>query len=553
MNELSKAHDEFIDRSLWHGPLDRSAELLAQHPEISAQSIHAAAILGDAVAVRRFLARTPSSATVRGGPRGWDPLTCLCFSKYLRLEPARTPDFVEAATALLDAGADPNTGFYAGEQQAQHEWECALYGAAGVAHNPELTRLLIERGADPNDGEVVYHAPETLDNRAMQVLVESGQLTQASLRLMLQRKLNWHDDGGFVWLLDHGVDPNAAGHWKTRPLEDALANGVPLHYFEHLLDRGADPTLPSAARGTIFAAAARMARVDVLDLFERRGFAAALSGDDAFLMAAARADEATARQMVAEDPNLVGRVQSRDPTLLIEFAGAENPRAVRLLLDLGFDIAVARTEPAWSRGLTALHEAVGHCRLETVRLLIARGAPLDAKHARSDRAPADVALLSLTEQSEWTPNPTSIPIARALLEANAPFLASHMTLAAAICLGRRQDIERLSRHATRDDKQIALAAAAFNGNVDGLRHLVSLGVDLDATRPGLEHAAPLHNAVSSGSLAAVQTLIDAGARLETRDLAHQLRPIDWATWYVTNAREPKEYGAILDYLRRLSP
>jgi hypothetical protein len=28
-----------------------------------------------------------------------------------------------------------------------------------VAHNADLTRLLLERGADPNDNETPYHAP----------------------------------------------------------------------------------------------------------------------------------------------------------------------------------------------------------------------------------------------------------------------------------------------------------------------------------------------------------------------------------------------------------
>jgi ankyrin repeat protein len=154
----------------------------------------------------------------------------------LRLQPARAQGFLDAATAL--DGANPNTGFYTGEARLQSEWECALYGAAGVAHHPELTRLLLDRGADPNDGEVGYHAPETMDNRTMHVLVESGKLTQDTIRLMLGRKMNWHDDNGVAWLLDHGADANYAGHWSTRPLHDALRTPRP-SITERLLDHGA--------------------------------------------------------------------------------------------------------------------------------------------------------------------------------------------------------------------------------------------------------------------------------------------------------------------------
>src|SRR5262245_33556956 len=316
---MDEAHEEFIDASLWHGPLEKASAILAAYPEIAAHSIHSAAVLGDAAAVRRFIARDRASATAKGGPRGWDALTYLCFSKFLRFDPARGEDFVSAATALLDAGADANTGFHEGESGQEGEWECALYGAAGVAHHPELTRLLVERGADPNDGEVAYHSPETLDSRAMKVLVESGKLTQDTLGLMLVRKMDWHDDDGFAWLLDHGADPNHPGPRGGRPLHDALAHGCSLRYFELLLDHGADPRLPAKDGRSTFAGAARMARVDVLDLFERRGFSGPLEGDDAFLAACARADEATARRIVAADPLTVARVQARDPTLLVEF------------------------------------------------------------------------------------------------------------------------------------------------------------------------------------------------------------------------------------------
>lgn len=77
-----------------------------------------------------------------------------CFSRYLCLDPARSDGFVRAAKALLDAGANANTGWYEADHQPQPEFESVLYGAAGIAHHAELTRLLLERGADANDDEV---------------------------------------------------------------------------------------------------------------------------------------------------------------------------------------------------------------------------------------------------------------------------------------------------------------------------------------------------------------------------------------------------------------
>src|SRR6266853_1030990 len=94
------------------GTLERAEAILAAHPEVASSDIHSAAILGDDAAVRRYLELDAGNATAKGGPHGWDALTHLCFSRYLRLDPARSDGFVRAAKALLDAGASANTGFW---------------------------------------------------------------------------------------------------------------------------------------------------------------------------------------------------------------------------------------------------------------------------------------------------------------------------------------------------------------------------------------------------------------------------------------------------------
>jgi hypothetical protein len=298
----------------WHasGTLDEAHAILAAHPEVSGSSIHIAAILADDAGVRRFLALDPGAATARGGPYGWDPLTHLCFSRYLRLAPSRSEDFLRTAAALLDAGASANTGFHSSDHDPP-EFESAIYGAAGVAHHPELTHLLLARGADPNDGETPYHAPETLDDRALHVLVDSGKVSAGSLTTMLHRKLDWRHYEGVAWLLDHGADPNRISYWGRRAIAHALGRTSPLRYFQLLLDHGADPTLPSAD-GTLPAAlAARTGRADVLDLFAQHGFPVTLTGDDAFLAACARGDEAAARAFTAGELGLVTRWSRTSP------------------------------------------------------------------------------------------------------------------------------------------------------------------------------------------------------------------------------------------------
>ena len=50
----------------------------------------------------------------------------------------------------------------------------ALYGAAGIRHDPELTQALLEAGADPNDGESVYHSTEAESPDCLRILLEHG-------------------------------------------------------------------------------------------------------------------------------------------------------------------------------------------------------------------------------------------------------------------------------------------------------------------------------------------------------------------------------------------
>ena len=554
---------EFIDVSVWHGSLAQAREILAAHPEVASSDIHTAALLGDYKAVAGFLAEDPANATAKGGPRQWDALTHLCFSKFLRLEPARTEGFLQAAAALLDAGADPNTGFFEENHQPKPEWECALYGAAGVAHHPDLTRLLLDRGADPNDGEVAYHSPETLDNRTIHVLVESGKLTQDTIGLMLARKFNWHDDEGVHWLLEHGADANWPV-WGSRPLHSALRHGTPIHYFEWLLDHGADPLLPDKNGTGPVAEAARRGRADVLELFERRGLGIVLQGDDAFLAACAGANEAETRRLAAADPSVVGRMQSGNPDMLADFAGAGNTAAVRLLLDLGFDAGMARTKPDWVAGETALHVAAARGRQAVAELLIERGAPLEARR-HDGRTPLRVAFLCLEQQSEWTPNEYTLPIAEALIRAGASVEAAGLTLTAAVCLARNDDIARLAKNAELPEKQMALAAAAYNGRLDAIATALALGADPNAPNAGLNpKATALHNAVCSGSLAAVQRLVQAGASVDSRDGSYQATPLTWAEYFVRESSaekveyfqregpKPKQFAEIARYLRSSS-
>lgn len=105
-----------------------------------------------------------------------------------------------------------------------------------------------------------------------------------------------------------------------------------------------------------------------------------------------------------------------------------------------------------------------------------------------------------------------------------------LTLLAAICTGR--DAATLLDTASAEERQLAFAGAALYGNAPMLAALLERGVDLNAFSPeGMHpHATALHHAVASGSLDAVQVLLEAGASLDIRDRIYNGTPLEWAEY-----------------------
>jgi ankyrin repeat protein len=419
--------ETFIDSAVWHGGLERANAMLAADPTLAGRSIFTAAILGDDAAVRRFVAVDPAAATAVSGPYGATALVYLCFSNYLRLEPARTPAFVSAATALLDAGADPNGGFRSTGDYP--EWETAIYGAAGVAHNAALTQLLLDRGVDPNDNETPYHAPETYDNSALKVLVESGKLTAESLSMILLRKTDWHDYDAIKWLLARGIAPDAMTRWGKTALHNAMLSDNDLAIVDLLLDRGADPTRiaeqpergsPRPGHRSAVEMAARRGRGDALEAFERRGFNVRLDGVERLLAACARHQAEKAHEIAAAEPGARAELVTDGGRFLAGFAGVGNTEGVRLLLDLGVPLNARFAEGEGYFDVApdslAIHVAAWRAQHATLRLLIERGSPIDALDGKG-RSPLMLAVRACVD-SYWSGRRTPESV-QALLAAGA--------------------------------------------------------------------------------------------------------------------------------------
>jgi ankyrin repeat protein len=156
----------------WPG-LVRRAEAEAAARE----ALESALVLGDAERVSAALADDPGLATRAIGDHRRPPLLYVTYSEFLGGE--RTDGLLACARALLDAGADPNAAW----EDAAYERMSALHGAAGIAHEPRMTALLLEAGADPDDGRSLRAAAGAEDPACLELLLDAGATLYRAMAL----------------------------------------------------------------------------------------------------------------------------------------------------------------------------------------------------------------------------------------------------------------------------------------------------------------------------------------------------------------------------------
>jgi ankyrin repeat protein len=388
------------------GSLDEARALLLADPSLGASTIFGAAITGNDVAAQHLLTADPLLATTRGGPYEWDALTYLCFSRFLRHDAPNDLEvsarFTRVAERLLDAGASANSGFLDTRHQPTPIFESVLYGAAGLAQHAPITRLLLARGADPNDSEVPYHAPESYDLSVMNALLESGTLNAASLAMMLLRKTDWHDERGIERLLAYGVNPNEAGQWKHSPFIHAIRRNNRPAIIERMLDHGANPLLRIGDRdGDMDGVALTIwcGRRDLLALYAAHGRTRALDPLESIAVACIEGHTDHARALLASSHDTAAAFASQAPAFLARSIISGNEDAVRALLAVGVPVDSRFTDTDGYWGLaphcTALHVAAWFGRHVIVRLLLNAGADAVARDSHG-RAPLTYAVKACT-------------------------------------------------------------------------------------------------------------------------------------------------------------
>jgi ankyrin repeat protein len=340
-------------RAALGGRADIAERLLADDPTLAGSGFDVALVLGDEPAVAAALDRDPSLVARERPGVGRKPLSCACHSVFLRPSSPRAPGVRRVIALLLDRGADVNEVHH-----NEYGAMSVLYGAAGVAHDPETTRLLLEYGANPNDGESVYHAVEADDTTCLELLLAGGATVRDTNALANAIR----DPIKVRVLLEQGdlrpSDPE---------LRDALLYARAPAVMTLLIAHGAELDARDRDGLTPYSHAARFKSEETMKLLAAAGASTEIDPAAEWIGAVVRGDHERAARVKADHPQLV--LHHADAEELPRWASAGDDEVVGRLLDAGVPIDARGVDDG-----TALHFAGMWGRASTVELLLARGA-----------------------------------------------------------------------------------------------------------------------------------------------------------------------------------
>ncbi len=245
-----------------------------------------------------------------------------------------------------------------------------------------LTKVLLDAGADPNkpDLETLYHTAEFSDHACLKLVL--AKMPRCDwLNYCMAHKLDMEDPAGLKLFLDHRADPNYLGSGKTayeglRPIHFAILRHRSGKIIRTLLKAGADPNLPDGRGVTPLALARRLGHAEAARVLRAAGAANRGDAREEAIAAVMSGNAKAARRWVPDPAAFVATLSEEERKLLPFAAEAGKVKAVRLMLDLGWDI---ETPGAWNG--TALHQAIFHGHLGLAEFLLSRGARIDHKNA----------------------------------------------------------------------------------------------------------------------------------------------------------------------------
>jgi hypothetical protein len=393
--------------------------MLAESPDLVAGDPYLSCAVGDQDTLRLATQTDPSWLNRSGGPLRLPPLFAVVHSALLGAAEFRER-LRESAAFLIAAGADVNQRIYSRwppgslSSPDQRYPLSTLYGAAGTNRDAAMTKLLLEAGADPNDGESLYHSLENPDCTCL-LLEHGARIAETNA---IYRSLDLDNAAPLELLLQHGGDPNEPA--RNPPLSDwgspllwAIRRRRSTRHVEALLKAGADPSKVTPTGVSAYRLALQFGLVEVAELLRGRTGAEPIPDQERFVAACARGDEREARAIGARHPDLPASLPEAQLRLLPDIASGGGSEGVRLMVRLGWPIAVRGGD--WDA--SALNHAVFRGDPGLTRFLLEHGAKWTEEHGSNDNVCGTLSWASRNrpvEGGDW------VGCARALLEHGLP-------------------------------------------------------------------------------------------------------------------------------------
>jgi ankyrin repeat protein len=285
-----RAIEELLAASV-EGRMRQAASIVRANQGIAGQSLRAAAVLGDVLAAQEMLTADPAAAAAIDDDRGWPPLLYACYSRWHQADPSRAPAIAEVACLLLRAGASPNTN-----NGARTGYRSALTGSVEV-NNPEVTKVLLEAGANPDDRETIGWAAFSGYHQCLELLLSHGARVAGTWAIAGAVDA---DDARVVSLLLGELQRSTgqAAQKATELLPEAAANAS-LQVVDALLDSGADPGISDEDGVSALRRAIRAGKDDTAARLRGLGVPDDATDVDIFIGACLNADRDRAERLLA--------------------------------------------------------------------------------------------------------------------------------------------------------------------------------------------------------------------------------------------------------------